>query len=478
MPGGHDPSALAALDFRVFYCAGEVVRTHGDPYHLEPLRSCEKRVAPTPGQTWEVTPAPFPGYVLAVFVPLSRLPYHLAHSIWVGLMVGASALATFLLADLLAWPVLAVAFILLPTATLLNLYLGEPTPLAIGALVSAAFLASLGRFRTCALALGVAMIEPHIALPALAALAIAVPRARTTVVAIVAGLGALSLTAIGIAHNVEYFQEALPFQARAEVFATDQYSLTHLLALVHVKPSLAITLGGISYFLSAALGVILALRHRGTPLGEARFILIPGAVGLLGGSFVHDAQIASALPAVLLLTMTAKRPALGVIALVALTFSFMAIGSKDGLAFAVLAAAAAGIWGVRTIGFSRIRAGFLSAAAMLILVLTISRMQNQAPNQGPTTPPVLSESQREQPSSTAGLTWGEQILENPSMSKETAADLARKLPAWIGLGLLIALARRLPIDASSERNIRDRYSVEYETAPAKSPTPQGVPHDG
>ena len=144
--GGHGGTTLAALDFRAFYCAGETVRAHHDPYLLEPLRSCENRVARDPsGVPWGVTPAPFPGYALAVFVPLSVPPYPVAHALWVGALIGSLTLTALLLADLIAWPALAVAIVLLPTAAMLNLYLGEPTPLTLGALVCAAALAARER---------------------------------------------------------------------------------------------------------------------------------------------------------------------------------------------------------------------------------------------------------------------------------------------------------------------------------------------
>ena len=59
------PLLNAHNDFTAFYCAGKVVDAHADPYRVEPLRACERAAYETPSApAWEVTPAPFPGYVL------------------------------------------------------------------------------------------------------------------------------------------------------------------------------------------------------------------------------------------------------------------------------------------------------------------------------------------------------------------------------------------------------------------------------
>src|SRR6202035_6057395 len=38
------PLLHSATDFTAFYCAGEVVRGGGDPYRVETLRTCERRL--------------------------------------------------------------------------------------------------------------------------------------------------------------------------------------------------------------------------------------------------------------------------------------------------------------------------------------------------------------------------------------------------------------------------------------------------
>ncbi|HEY4440155.1 MAG TPA: hypothetical protein VGN14_06840, partial [Candidatus Elarobacter sp.] len=39
------PTQLRALDFAAFYCGGQVLRDHGDPYRAGPLGECERALA-------------------------------------------------------------------------------------------------------------------------------------------------------------------------------------------------------------------------------------------------------------------------------------------------------------------------------------------------------------------------------------------------------------------------------------------------
>ena len=53
-----------------------LVREHADPYRVEPLRSCEHRageLAPPANADWEVIPAPYPGYVMALYALMALL---------------------------------------------------------------------------------------------------------------------------------------------------------------------------------------------------------------------------------------------------------------------------------------------------------------------------------------------------------------------------------------------------------------------
>jgi hypothetical protein len=94
-------------DFRAFYCAGSAVRAHADPYREHPLDECERRVRAPALSTLRsgvAVPAPFPGYVLALFALFATLPFAAALALWMAVMAAAVATAVVLLARVTATP--------------------------------------------------------------------------------------------------------------------------------------------------------------------------------------------------------------------------------------------------------------------------------------------------------------------------------------------------------------------------------------
>jgi len=139
----HKASFLAtnALDFREFYCGGAAVLQGADPYRVEPLRSCEHRIAPAKEEpAWLAEPAPLPGYSLALFAQFARLDFGLARVLWECLLVGSLIISARLLAGLSRLPFAAVLLVLIPTAGFLNLNFGEPASVVISALSLAGYL--------------------------------------------------------------------------------------------------------------------------------------------------------------------------------------------------------------------------------------------------------------------------------------------------------------------------------------------------
>ncbi|HEV3156277.1 MAG TPA: glycosyltransferase 87 family protein [Candidatus Baltobacteraceae bacterium] len=434
----HRPAALLATpDLLPFYCAGEALRTGHDPYRVEPLRSCEHRLVPGAQAPWVVEPAPFPGYVLALFVVLSYLPYLNAHIVWIALIIATLTWSTILLADLIAVPTLAIFAAFFPSITILSLYLGEPTSFLVAALVSAAVLAEARRWSLCACALGVAMVEPHVALPALVALAIGEPRARRAVVGVIAVLGTLSLATTGVSGTLEYFTAALPAQARSEVGAAYQYSLSTILWFFGVPQGTALALGWLSYIAASAVGIVIALRARGTRLGNALFVLLPTVTAMIGGTFVHIVQISTALPAALVATVASGRKTLGLLALVGLSYSFLMLISTDTF---VICAVAVGVAGAMLFTTQRVRNGILTAAASCALVLALRALpppevSMTAPRTAFAAPPSAADG-----NAIAGILWGDLIRINPYGHTNAPRDVGAKFPGWIGLILVVVLA--------------------------------------
>lgn len=292
----------ALSGFRVVYCAERAVMQRADPYRAEPLRTCEDAVNPEPGHApWMVTPFPLPGYTAAIFFPLGLLPFKLAEIAWLALLVLAFAIASAILAELVETRVWPIALVLAPSVGVLNLAYGEPVDIAIAAICIAALCVVRDRPRIASFAAAAATIEPHVGLPACIGLFVAIPRARIPLVVLGALFALLSIATLGPQNNIEYFATFLPLQAHAEVYAADQYSLTRVLFLMGFSPDIALLRGTISYFVMMVVGVFAARRMIALGVSPAVAILVPVSTAMFGGTFIHDVEIAAALPAAIVL---------------------------------------------------------------------------------------------------------------------------------------------------------------------------------
>jgi hypothetical protein len=340
----HSPIRPGVSDFRVVYCGERAaIRERADPYRVEPLRSCEHRVHVEPDEpAWSVTPFPLPGYTTAAFAPLAFLPFPVARLVWIVLLVISFGLAAAAIATVLDVSGLAVGLVFAPTLGILNLDYGEPVLVSVAALCLSALAVHKQRPTLAALAAAVAMVEPHVGLPGALGVLVFVPRARRTLVPAAAVFAAVSFATLGFGECLEYVRGFLPAQARAELGADDQFSLTHLLHVFGAPAQVALPLGSLSYLAMTLVGLWLARRFVERSFTPALFVLVPVATAMIGGPFIHDVQIAAALPAALVL---ARRywPARGAVALLALDWSsdashliFPAIFAAAGASFIVL----------------------------------------------------------------------------------------------------------------------------------------------
>jgi hypothetical protein len=428
------------LDFAEFYCAGEAVLQHADPYRVEPLRTCLHRVQPpAPNENWAVTPAPLPGYTLAVFSAFAKLPIPVARMLWSTLLVASTLIAALALAELTGWSPVLIGLCLLPTVGLLNVYYGELTPIVVAALCVGALALERGKPWLAAVCAGIAMIEPHIGLPALGALLLIVPRARPWACGVTAALVAISLLAIRLGLNVDYFWSVLPLQALAEVVANDQYSLTHLLAMLGVSPATAIFAGSASYVVMAGLGIMLAAYLSSRRL--AYVMILPPAVVTLGGSFIHDIQIAVALPAALLLASSI--PTLRRWAIIAAMLLVVQIGFHGFMVYVSLASLLALIvlaWMLPVRGLlSRVLtvAGSVLVVANAGILLWLLPHHHSASTTLQRVPPIAISSNDYAPT-----VWGAYLRSRPEVSQPSARTIVEKIPAWLGLCILIGCAMR------------------------------------
>jgi Glycosyltransferase family 87 len=291
------------VDFRAYYCAALAQREHADPYLIHPLHACESAaVQPYYRAPANVTvPAPYPPYTLAFVSPLTRLPFGSAAILWWTLLALSIAVAIYALARITAQPILVAWGALALSLGLTSFTSGNVMPLGLAAILIAALCAQRERILLAVVAIAAAMIEPQVALPAAIALFARYRSARLALMAAFALLGAISVANGGVARALEYATVVLPAHALSEVSRDNQYSLSTVLTALGVPGASAVLAGSISYVLATALGVVVALRLAARYGDDAFALLVPPAFALLGGSFVHTAEIAAAVPACLLL---------------------------------------------------------------------------------------------------------------------------------------------------------------------------------
>jgi hypothetical protein len=294
-------------DFRAFYCAGQAQLSGADPYREHPLHECEQTVsAPgVPLMPYRATfPAPFPGFVLSLFAALALLPFAWALYIWEGAACLATGLGIVLVARTTRTSLTANAIVLGFPAAVVALQLGQVTPFVLLAVAGAASLLQSGRPRLAALAALGALLDPHVGLALGLGIAVCVPRARAVSIAGTVGLTGLGSLLSGPMREWEYLRSVIPAHAFANLTDSMQFSATNFAFEAGVRPTVALTLGGLWYVGALVAGVLVALRLR-TGLGLGAVAYIPAAFVVFGGTHTHLQQLAIAVPAFMLLSSAA-----------------------------------------------------------------------------------------------------------------------------------------------------------------------------
>ncbi len=325
---------MEPMDLRAFYCAGEAMRQHANPYRVEPNRSCQRRVLAAAGLRLDerfVLPAPLPPYALVAFAGLSRLTFGSATELW--LLINLAALTVSIVyASRLSGvtPILAGASLVV-SAGYVSIVLGQVIPIVLAAALLAALCARRGNGIGAAAAATVMALEPHLALPVWLGLAL-LPNARKPLAAAAALLTVVTL-ACGTSLNLEYVLSVLPQHARSELLnLRGQYGLSPLLVAIGIPFRDALVAGSISYASMVACGLFAgaALRRR---LRDAAFLVTtPLACAVLGGPFLHVTQTVVAIPLGLMLVAIAPRRSLRlavVLAIAMLAVPWQLIGKPD-----------------------------------------------------------------------------------------------------------------------------------------------------
>jgi hypothetical protein len=297
---GHHTPISDPDDFRAFYCAGRVTLLGGDPYRTEPLRACEHAAAAVFGLHFPaiiVYPAPLPPYALGFLAPLAAFAFPIASTIWFVLGIAALATGVVITSRISGRSMLLVAIAFTIAGGFVSIDEGQIAPFITAALCLAAQALRATPVRRAGIAwLGLAMLEPHVAIAAVFG-ALVEKRARIAVAFTLGALLAIDLCSGGPGRTVEYFRQVLPLHAKTEVASlVQQFSLTTTAWSFGAPEPVAQLLGTLDYLAMMALGLWVAARLAERFDDRAFLVFVPPAFVLLGGTFIHLFQMLIALP--------------------------------------------------------------------------------------------------------------------------------------------------------------------------------------
>jgi Glycosyltransferase family 87 len=423
-------------DFNAFYCAGQAIVQHADPYRNEPLGTCE-RTTPRAGfwaraPVYLSIPAPLPGYALIPFTALAHLPYDAAAFLWSCVLIASFAVSVQYLRMLLTLPLAVILAALTLSDMYVGVTLGQITPIAIAAIVVAAYALTREKLQLAACACTAAMLEPHMGLAACVALLYFRPKTILPLTLLALFLAGLSVALIGISENIEYLTQVVGAHALSEAANIKQLSLTTLLTEFGIAPAIALNIGALWYASMVFAGIFLARRISQDRKQSALCILLPVACAMIGGPFMHIAQIAAVIPASLL--FLDKRPAqmitISAVMLLAVPWpQFASLGTS----FPLLAALVTSILTFRLLPREPIAQAMLP---LLALALTIIPTELLAPIADPTAK-LLSVYN---PHALAQTSWSAYVAAVGTQNRG-AYDIAR-LPTFCGLIAFLRAALR------------------------------------
>ncbi len=290
------PPAITAggIDFEAFYCGARILSDRADPYHYEPLRTCEHDNRHWSAQG-SVVWAPLPPYALAVLVPIARLPYPQAAVLWFLMLLASAFVIIWSLVTLTGLRLTIVGTSITLAVLLQGIPTGALAPIPLALLCAAAVALTRAKWSVATVLLALACIEPHVAGPALLATGILVREMRVRAIVAACAIAALSLAAGGPTLNQEYFLHVLPGHAAFELGSITQFGLSSMLHNFGLPDRAALAIG------SAAIRAVRNRRHLAGCIIFARSLVgstlfVPIALAVTGGTYIHVTQVAAALP--------------------------------------------------------------------------------------------------------------------------------------------------------------------------------------
>ncbi len=366
-------TAFVPEDLGAFYCAGQVVLHRQDPYRVGPLLGCERQLASIDPR-WNtelqqgVNAAPLPSYDFIPLAALATLPVRVAVTIFGFLLLCATGVIGYCLARMSALPLIAAFAVAFVGVTYGSAPYGQLAPLAIAAVAAAALLLRLGKQRRAALAASVALIQPQFGLPIVIATFLFVPRARFMLAMIVVALALCGVGAVGWHGMIEYLS-VLQIQARAELNAPFQYSLTWLLHALGASATIALVAGSVSYVVLLALCLFVLARSGERALASGAVILLPAAFAVFGGTYVHMNQVSVALLAAIVLASRTRIVLAPLLAAALLTVPFPSIKLAGLTALSSMLLMLTAAWCV--VFFPARISGIRTAATSAVIVTTL-----------------------------------------------------------------------------------------------------------
>lgn len=306
----------AGGDFRVFYAAGLVLRSSGDPYHNAALRIAMQGLN-APGGTTGVGQFVYLPWFAMVMVPFSFLPFFPALILWTVLEVGAVAISTAKWAATVGWP---HSMALAPLATIsgvavFNYFLGQVAAFELAILVAVVVSLVKHRIATAAgLAVVAAFLKPQDLWPLVPLVWVGASCARRIPVArVLSAQAATAVALLGIPllvspslfshwlHAIVTFAQNLKSQPQ---LAGLPGMLGYLPSRLHLYPSFAdpLVLGiVVAGFTIGSVGLWYGMHHdrfRSLPASRqvAWVMLLPTATWLLVTPYAHTEDLITLFP--------------------------------------------------------------------------------------------------------------------------------------------------------------------------------------
>ena len=294
---------LPLQDFLIYWSAGHLFLTGGDPYSSSALLAVEQWLG------WS-HPLPEimlnPPWTLPFVVPLALMPFQVAHSVWLGISIGLEVACALACWDYFGgdgrkrWIALALVASFLPAAS--AEHYGQITPLILAGLTGFLFALRGKRYvlaGVCVLILG---LKPHLLYLVLLAILLWSIRNKRWSIPVTAVLLVMGLSLATVAYNrtvLDYFGGTVPGALNAPCGVGG--FLRSLFGVQHVWLQFSPCVAGMAW-----LGFDW-IRHRRAWNWEERLpLLLLVSIGSAAYFWKHDFVLA--LPALIALAVRIKRP--------------------------------------------------------------------------------------------------------------------------------------------------------------------------